>query len=497
MSNPSKNSFIMFFVFAITAASNYFYNVSMGWFLTPEQYGILGVSISFTLILSLFITSAFPLTSTKYISGNYAENIKHQVFKSSLVVNILIGILVSLIFYLTFSTQIIDLGSDYSLLVLGVVFATITSSAMVIYQGLLQGVFRFKSFGLANIVTVLGKLFSALLLVSQGYGAFGALMGIPIGNLLTVIIVIYLARDFKFWKTKGWADSSVYFFALPMFFGTLGTTMLLNIDIIGVKFLTDGMLSDTLAGYYRASLILAQLPIFLVGAMMGVLFPYISKYADNEVYPLKSIKYAAVFILPLSVTIAAIPESIISLIFPDVYIQAAPALQIISLGMGFLVMTMVVTQIFQARHAPRIPAIVLPLAVVIEIIALLLLVPSYGIEGAAFSTTIGCAFAFVVLIALYVNNYQLSYNYSMVVKTIVSLTFLAGSLMFFPHATLVDLLVDILLSGILYIFLLSLFNILIEEDLEIVLLGLPSNIYILKVAEPTKVILRKLNNLGL
>jgi O-antigen/teichoic acid export membrane protein len=496
MSNPSKNSFIMIAVFVITAAVNYVYNVSMGWLLTPGQFGILGVSISFTLILSLFVTSAFPLTSAKFISGDHAEEVKHRVFKSSLVANVLIGILVSFLFYFAFSTKIIDLGSDYSLLVLGVIAATVTSSTMVIYQGLLQGAFRFKSYGLAGIVTVAGKLFSALLLVSLGYGAFGALMGIPIGNFITLLIVVYLARDFKFWKTNGWADSTVYFFALPIFFGNLGATLLLNVDIIAVKFLTDGLLSDTLAGYYRASLILAQLPIFLVGAMMGVLFPYISKHSDNNAYPSKSIKYAAIFILPISITIAAIPGSMITVIFPDVYITAAPALRIISLGMGLLVMIMVLTQIFQARHAPRIPAIVLPFAVIIEIGLLVLLVPSHGIVGAALSTTIGCAFAFVALVMLYVNQYKLKSNYPAVVKTMISMVFLAGSLVYFPHSTLPDMLVDIIISGTIYLLLLSLFNILVEEDLEIVLLGLPSNRLTLKIAGPTKYILRKLNGLG-
>ena len=96
----------------------------------------------------------------------------------------------------------------------------------------------------------------------MGFEAFGAIVGITISAFITLILVVIITKDFTFYKTKGWAGSNVFFFALPMFFGTLGTTLLMNIDIIAVKFLTEGALFDTLSGYYRAALILAQVPVF-------------------------------------------------------------------------------------------------------------------------------------------------------------------------------------------------------------------------------------------
>ena len=92
MTNPTRNSIIMFFAFVIGALLIYAYNISMGWLLTPEQYGMLGVSLSFLLIMSLFVTSAFPLTVTKFISGKQDEPTKHRVFKSALVANIIIAV---------------------------------------------------------------------------------------------------------------------------------------------------------------------------------------------------------------------------------------------------------------------------------------------------------------------------------------------------------------------------------------------------------------------
>ncbi|WP_135611756.1 flippase [Methanococcoides sp. AM1] len=493
MTNPSKNSFVMFAAFFIGALLNYGFNVIMGWMLTPAQFGMLGVSASFLLIFSLFVTSAFPLTTTKFISGKYDTTTKHRVFKSALIANIGIAVLLSIVFYVGYTTDIIDLGANYNLLVICILLATIFTAMSIIYISILQGTFRFKSFALIGIITIFAKLMSGVILVKMGFGALGAVLSFPISMFIGLSLAILLTRDFTFWKTKGWADSNVYFFALPMFFGTLGTTLLMNIDIIGVKFLTEVALSDALSGYYRAALILAQLPIFIVGALMGVLFPYISKHQEDDRYASKSIKYGALFILPLALVIAAIPEAFILLMFPSEYIASAPALSIVAIGMGFLVMIMVFTNIFQARNVPRIPAIILPFAVIIEIILLVVLVPSYGIVGAAGSTAIACSIGCIVLAGLYVHTYKLKINHLTIVKVLVSFCILLLVLYTLPHTGLFPLVGSMTLSGIIYLVVLASFGLLTEEDTSIFLAGMPNHKAITPIAEMTSRVIRKLN----
>jgi len=475
VTSPSKNSLFILAAFVIGALTNYAYNVSMGWLLTPEQYGMLGVSISFFIILSLFVTSAFPLTVTKFISGEHEESIKHRVFKSSLTANLIIAAILSAMFYFSYNIGIIELGAGYDLLVICIILSMIFTAASVIYQSILQGTFRFKFFAAIGIITIFVKLISGVILVKMGYGAFGALLSLPISGFIGLILVIILTKDFKFWKTDGWADSSVYFFALPMFFGTLGTTLLMNIDIIGVKFLTEGLMSDSLSGYYRAALILAQLPIFVVGALMSVLFPYISKHNEDEKYPAKSIKYAALFILPISLALATIPEAFISLMFPPAYLAGAKALGIVALGMGFLAMIIVFTNIFQARHAPKIPAIFLLIAVIIEILLLIVLIPSYGTIGAAASTTIACAFGFIVLSTLYVRTYRSRLNHITILKTLVSFFIFVSMIYTLPHSTSISFIADLIISGAVYFVSLAVFGLLTEEDMLIFLSGLPDH----------------------
>jgi len=493
LTNPSKNSFFIFAAFVIGALTNYIFNVSMGWLLTPEQYGMLGVSVSFFIIFSLFVTSAFPLTVTKFISGEFEETLKNRVLKSALTGNTTIAVVLSLLFYLGYATGLIYLGADYHLLVISVILATVISSAMVIYMSLLQGTFRFGLFGSIGVVTTFVKLISAVILVSLGWGALGAVLSFPISVFIGLILAVVLTRDFNFWKVKGWAGSNVYFFALPMFFGTLGTTLLMNIDILGVKFLTEGALSDALSGYYRAALILAQLPIFFTGAMMSVMFPYISKHAENEMYPSKSIKYAALFILPVSLVIATVPDAFISIMFPSEYLAGARALSIVAIGMGCLVLVMVLTFIFQARHKPKIPAMVLSIAVLFEIILLLTLVPLYGIEGAATSTALACAFGLVVLALQYARTYRSTWDSMAIIKTLLSFGVLLILIYLLPHAGIFPFMADLVVSVTAYVIILAIFNLLTEEDVSILVSGLPANRLLTPVSRVLSGFIKALN----
>jgi O-antigen/teichoic acid export membrane protein len=180
---------------------------------------------------------------------------------------------------------------------------------------------------------------------------FGALMGFLLSVFLSTGVMVFLLRDFKFWKGRGWAELGVYTFAAPMFLGMLAITLIMNFDMLSVKFFTKEI-SDTLAGYYLAAIILARVPYFIAGAMMIAIFPFISRYAGSGArgYSAMSLKYTVLFVLPISLAIAMIPEAFITLIFPDAYTAGAKALAIVAIGMGFLALIQVLANILQKEN---------------------------------------------------------------------------------------------------------------------------------------------------
>jgi len=353
-----------------------------------------------------------------------------------------------------------------------IIFGLVFSSIGRVYASALQGMFRFKKFGLVGIISTLTKLISAVLLVSIGFGAMGAFSGIIAGTIAGLMLAVIFSSDLKFWKTQGWADKKIYSFALPMFFGTFFMTLLMNLDILGVKFLSEKVLSDTLTGYYRSALILAELPVFAVGALMGAMFPYISKYSSsNNNYSNMTLKYVVLIICPVSIALFAIPSSMIALVFPSSYAAAADALGLLALGMGLFVVITALSGIFQAMHHPRVPAILLMISIVIDVVCLFFFVPRYGILGAAASTTIACTIGLLCLTIAYFKYGFIELDLIKGLKILISFIIFGSLVFILPHHTKLLTLVDLLFSSILYVLVLFLFRLLKDEDKKLILSG--------------------------
>ena len=129
--------------------------------------------------------------------------------------------------------------------------------------------------------------------------------------------------------------------------------------------------------------------------------------------------------------IAVFATPIISLIFPG-YVEGAEALRILALGMLFFTLYTVSGSISQGVGKPVIPMVALAIGTVIELGLSVILVPKYGINGAALATSIA-TFLLMVMVAwrtLRYVNVRLEYgNFGKIVIASVIMTII---LLFIP-----------------------------------------------------------------
>jgi len=486
VNSAAKGSAVMVAAFFVTAVLNYAFNVGAGWLLSPEDFGVLGVSLSFLMILQLFTSSGFPQTTMKFLAEDRSD--KARIFKTSLFGNLFLGMVSGLLFYMLFRSGFIELGEKYNPIILIITLTVIITSVAFVIQFSLQGLFKFNESAYVAIVGTVTKLVFGIGLIIFGFGVFGAMVGMLISSLCILVISLFYTSDLKFWKEPGWADLSIFKFAAPMFIGTFSLALLMQIDILGVKFLVAEASSDEMAGYYQSALVLARMPTWIMGAVMGAIFPFISNNStknkeDAGVYINKSVRYAFIFIIPISLVFFLIPEASIFLLFPETYLPAAPALAIISIGMAFFALITVFLNSFQALGAPRIPSFFLSLSVIIQLLLLILLVPTYGIVGAALSTTIACLVGLASLAIVYVGINSPDVKRSDIFKVLLSFTAMGLVLVLFPHSTRILTIVDILVSGGVYLAVIMLFGLVTEEDFDILFGALPKNRYFEKMPE--------------
>jgi len=275
----SKHSTIMIFSFLVASIINYIFNVSMGWLLTPAEYGVLGVFLSLSYILSVFVSSGVPPSIALSLSSSSQVDAKKTI-EVGVVANIVIGVVISLLAYLGYHIYYKD-GSYYPIMIYLLMITVLFSAWSWATKGALQGLFIFKHLSILQIVEPLSKLLFGVFLVFVGLGVVGAVFGLVAASILSAILgTYYVLRHIK--KTKTQRNYSkmldVIMYTPPLFIGIFGVTLIVNIDLLSVKLLYTLQNVHDMIGLYQANQVIGKVPYFIAAVVLNVTFPYLSRH---------------------------------------------------------------------------------------------------------------------------------------------------------------------------------------------------------------------------
>lgn len=460
----TKNSLIMVFAVVVGLGLNYLFNIALGWLLPIEGYGIYGVAVSLITILSVFVSSGFPLTAAKFLSEEKNKFTRLRIFKTVLMGNLLIALIISGIFLLIYFT-LLNFEREFDPIAYLIVLSVIITSVVACYRGALQGRFKFKKLALVNILSTIAK-FIGIIFVLFGLGVLGAVGGIIFSLVIALALMVY-ASSLRFWKVEG-LEYKVLTFAFPAFAGTLSIIFTQNIDLLFLKILAN---SNELVGYYQAALTVARLPFWIASAVIGVMFPYLSS-SKNFTYSNKALKYFVIFLVFPCIFIFLAPSSFISLIFPERYLEASTALSISVIAIIFLMFNYAFMNILQAIGKPEIPAKILLSSLFLQVIFLYFLIPRISILGAPLSTAISMMLAFVMLLYYYLKHSNLEIKIVNLLKFVFASSLSLICFLIIPHFSEFFLIVNLFISFSLYLSLLITLKLLDKKEIEMILKNL-------------------------
>ena len=193
---------------------------------------------------------------------------------------------------------------------------------------------------------------------------------------------------------------------MPLLAFAIIQSILLNLDLFAVKSWSYAN-ADLLSGYYVAAQTIAKLPQFLIFAIVFVMFPLISsttfKKQDKKAkfYLSNAIRYTVLFIIPVTIVISANSGSIISLFYSATYLPGAAVLSILAVSSAFYALFLILTTAISSSGEPRISLYCGGIALLSVFAFLVILVPTYSIEGAALASAIAF-FIGMILAASYV-----------------------------------------------------------------------------------------------
>jgi O-antigen/teichoic acid export membrane protein len=345
-----KGSIIMLVGMCIVSASNFGFNVAMARMLGPATFGHVS-AIATLLMLCSALTLSFQMVCAKFIAQNPSPLARKHAFHGFMRRAWLVGILVgaTLAAVSIPLAHILKLPTPLLIVILSVGIAF--SIPMGVKRGGLQGLTRFLPLSRNFIIESLVKLSIALVLVSAGYGVYGA-----VGAIAASVIAAYLTGWVNFGKAEDdhAALCPVRFrhalregIQAIVFF--IGQVVINNIDILLVKY----FFSPEEAGLYAAVALFGRLLYFACWSIISAMFP-VSAAAPKDEHPMKVLKTPLLLVSSLCtifiVAVKFLPEFVVTLILGPRFAQADELLPIYALATAIYALSVVLIAYEMSRR---------------------------------------------------------------------------------------------------------------------------------------------------
>ncbi len=441
--------------------ANYVFIVLMSWLLPVEDYGVLAGAQTLLLIAVTILSAGFPWTVAQ-LTSSMDESERGQIDHGTVRGVIRVGLLGNLALALglgagvsvwafsgssTLSEGIKDLYVPFAL-ALGLY------APLYVLRGALQGTFQFAELGLLAPTEALVKLVVATVLVALGFGLLGSAIGFAVGAGLALALGSVLLRRSIPWGNAEWPSLSTFRPTAPIFVGFVALAWLMHVDILGLGLW--GVDSETFGdvGHYHAAALLARAPVYAVAALMTAAFPLLVRRAQNKELFVDSLsligRIVILLMMPILLVYTMMPGAALRLFFPEEFSAAGPSLAILSVAaLGFALCYVLVVGL-QAYGRPHVAARAVVVAVLVQGIALSILVPRMGSEGAAVSTLLGSVAALGLILISAVWTMGVVARLQDLALLGASTSMFAFALIVLPHDTRITTVVSVGTASIVY-----------------------------------------------
>lgn len=394
--------FILFVMVGGTSVLNYAFALVMGWMLRPGDYGLLAFSQSLLLVGGLVLGSGFAWSLARDMVKADEPGERDALVRGALLANFLLATAMSVALVILFVAGPLKSGFEQWPIVIVVALALPFMSLLSIARGCAQGSERFGIFASIGFTEISFKMVGGVALTLLGFGALGAVTGFLVGAICSTALGFRQLTHTIGVRLRGSLGSVDIRASMAMFGALLGLSMLLSLDLIGLKLLSP---ERALVGYYQAGLVLTNAPYYLVAsAMLPILFVQLARYenisATQESLG-ETLGLTVALILPFELALAIFPKEALVTFFPDIYAPGAPALRILAIGNALLILAAIFSAAFQAVGRARIPARIILAVILAEPFALWAIVPSWHAIGAAWIFTVAALISLLCLVTAY------------------------------------------------------------------------------------------------
>lgn len=308
----------------ITNLVAYIFHVVIGRLLGPAAYGILVATLSLIGLITVSL-QFLGMVVVKFVSAE--EGDKNSLFpwfyKNALRLGCLIFVLT--LIASPFISNFLSINISILLLLPPMFFL---SALLLFYRSYLQGMLKFKEYVFSANFEITLRLLLGVVLILLGFSVFGAVAGIVLASLITLIYLKIVFRKFSIPLRVAVPPHTrkILAYTVPVFVATLANFSLITSDVILVKHFFDAHN----AGIYGALSNLGKIIFYGTAPVSAVMFPIISKkHAKGEgYYKILIISLMVTFALAAFATLVYyfFPELMVLILYGKDFLSAAPYL---------------------------------------------------------------------------------------------------------------------------------------------------------------------------
>lgn len=398
----ARNVIYNSFSIIISNAAGLLISVYLARTLQKELFGIYSLTISVAFLLMAFTDLGINATTVRFCAHAFSKGDYEELrgyFKFLTKIKVALSIFSSLLLFLlsdflsqnVFHEETLSLPLKFaSLFLLFLPLAGYLTSVFNAFNDFKANFVRAVSYEFSRVITIIS-------LVSLGFSVIGAVLGYVVASVTATTVLFFLLvkkyGKILLGKGKKIEKRGVLKFTSYLTIGSITWTIFAYVDSVMI-----GMFMPVeYVGYYRIALLVVS-AISGILSVPAVMFPvFVALEGDDLRNAFKrAFRYSSMVAVPVAFGLPVIAKPVIRVAFGAEYLPAVTALWILSLlilraALGFW------GNIFNAKGLPEYPVYVLSLAMVMNVLLNYLLIPIFGISGAALATVASNAFNWIVL----------------------------------------------------------------------------------------------------
>ncbi|AGB16226.1 membrane protein involved in the export of O-antigen and teichoic acid [Halovivax ruber XH-70] len=395
--------------------------------LSPSEYGQLFFVLAVVGVAQLVADLGLSRSAARYVAERKETDPGSVPFvvRSSLRYKLLLIIVVAGGLVLGADVVASLLGTPAVAGVLGLGACYLAVQSLAAYAEILfQGFNRLELSAVVKLTNNLSRLVAVVILTGLGFGVAGALLGYVAGAFLGAAVGLgYLfGRLYRSFEDTGGSRAlrnSILAYSVPLTASHSANVLDKRIDTV----LVGALLNPLAVSYYVLSKQITEFVLVPAGSLGFSVSPTYGEQKANDaldhaarIYE-STVEVVLLLYVPAAVGLIVIAEPAVRMVFGSAYLGAVPVLQVLGIYVVFQAITSVTTNGLDYLGRAKHRAIAKGTTSIANVLLNVVLIPIYGVVGAAAATVV--TFGAYTAVSVYVMHRELSLDFARLGRRLV------------------------------------------------------------------------------